>query len=125
MSVDWQIFCWIDLMLCRYGYPGKISMNTDVNNNPGSVEGRTYIVGREGHIYLGDSSVSRQHAEIKFIDGKIRLRDLNSSNGIYVIKDKQAIRFKEGFVSSHQPIVIGRKQCTVQSLLAVLGILAD
>ena len=100
-------------------------MITDVNRNPGSAEGRTYIIGREGHIYLSDSSVSRQHAEIKFVDGKIRLRDLNSSNGIYVIKDKQAIRFKEGFVSSHQPIVIGRKQCTVQSLLAVLGILAD
>lgn len=89
------------------------------------MEGRTYIVGREGHIYIGDLSVSRQHAEIKFIDGKIRLRDLASTNGIFLIKDNRTVRFQEGYVKLQQPILIGKQQCTVHSLLSILGILAN
>jgi len=85
-----------------------------------SMEGRSYIVGREGHIYLGDSSISRQHAEIKFIDGKIRLRDLGSTNGIYLVKGNRAVRIQESYVQPQQPIVIGRCRCTVQELLKSL-----
>lgn len=100
-------------------------MNTKASAGLGSLEGRTYIVGREGHIYVGDSSVSRQHAEIKFIDGRIHLRDLDSANGVYLIKGNKAVRFQEGYVTPQQPILIGRQQCTVQSLLTILGILTE
>jgi len=86
------------------------------------MEGKTYIVGREGHIYVNDPSVSRQHAEIKFIDGKIRLRDLNSSNGTYVLKANQRVQVQGGYVKPNQPIAIGLRQCTVQSLLANVGV---
>ena len=85
------------------------------------MDGRTYIVGREGHIYFGDESISRHHAEIKFIDGKIRLRDLDSTNGVYLVKNNRAVRIREGFVEADQPIVIGRRHCTVQGLLRALG----
>jgi pSer/pThr/pTyr-binding forkhead associated (FHA) protein len=97
-------------------------MNHKTSIGIGFMEGKTYIVGREGHIYVNDPSVSRQHAEIKFIDGRIRLRDLNSSNGTYVLKANQKVQVQEGYVKPQQPIAIGLRQCTVQSLLANVGV---
>lgn len=96
-----------------------------MNAGSDALEGQTYIVGREGHIYLGDSSVSRQHAEISFIDGKILLRDLGSTNGIFLKTNNGTERFHEGYVKPQQRILIGKKPCTVQSLLAILGNIAD
>ena len=85
------------------------------------LSGRSLIVGREGHIFLGDDSVSRHHAEISFVDGKIHLRDLGSTNGVYLVRNNRAVRFRKGYVDLHQPIVIGRHQCTVHSLLRALS----
>ena len=84
------------------------------------MEGRAFIVGREALIYINDPSVSKQHAEIKIIDGRIRLRDLNSTNGTYLVKNKTLVRFQEGYVKPNQAIVIGSRQYTIQGLLAFL-----
>jgi pSer/pThr/pTyr-binding forkhead associated (FHA) protein len=100
-------------------------MNNGTSIGIGFMEGKTYIVGREGHIYVNDPSVSRQHAEIKFIDGRIRLRDLNSANGTYVLIDNKRVKLREGYVKPRQPIAIGLRQCTVQSLLANVGVHAN
>ena len=78
-----------------------------------------------GHVYINDPSVSRQHAEIKFIDGRIRLRDLNSTNGTYLVRGKKPVYFREGYVKPHHSIVLGRRLHSVRSLLAVLGIFAE
>ena len=86
------------------------------------MEGKTYIIGREGHIYLNDPSVSRQHAEIKFVAGRIRLRDLNSTNGTYLLEANKRVQVQEGFVQPHQPISIGNRECTVHGLLANVGV---
>jgi len=83
----------------------------------GAPERQTYIIGREGHIYLGDISVSRQHAEVTFSEGKIRLRDLNSTNGVFVIKNKMLIRVEEEYVHLNQSILIGSHRCTIKELL--------
>lgn len=99
-------------------------MNTNANVEIDIMEGRTYIVGREGHIYINDASVSRQHAEIKIIDGQIRLRDLDSTNGTYLVKAGSLVQFKEAFLKPQHTVVIGKKICTVQSLLAVIGVFA-
>jgi len=107
-------------MLCCNMHQEQISNITARGENTGSMEGRTYIVGREGHIYLGDSSISRQHAEIRFIDGKIRLRDLGSTNGIYLVRNNRAIPVQQVYVNSNQTILIGRHRCTVQDLLEAL-----
>lgn len=88
--------------------------------NPNSFEGKTLIVGREGHIFLGDGSVSRHHAEISFVDGKILLRDLQSTNGVYLVRNNRPVRLRQGYVELDQPIIIGRHQCTVKSLLQAL-----
>ena len=88
-------------------------------------EGLAFTIGREGHIYINDPSISRQHAEIKFIDGRIRLRDLNSTNGTYLVRGKKPVYFQEGYVKPHHCIVLGRRLHSVKSLLAVLGIFAE
>ncbi len=82
------------------------------------MEGRTYMIGREGHIYIDSPSVSKQHAEISITNGRIYLRDLNSTNGTYLVKNQNLVYFEEGFVNPLQPIIVGNQRYTVQSLLA-------
>jgi pSer/pThr/pTyr-binding forkhead associated (FHA) protein len=88
------------------------------------VESKTYIIGREGHIYINDPTVSKQHAEIQVINGEVYLRDLDSTNGTYLIKNNRLVPFHEGYVQLHQPIVLGNRQYTVQSLLEIAGAFA-
>ena len=94
----------------------------------GLVDGRTYIIGREGdvyledHIYINSPSVSRRHAAMKIKNGRIFLCDLDSTNGIYLIENDSLVPFKEGYVSPSQPIVIGQVKCTINSLLAIAGV---
>ena len=44
------------------------------------------MIGRSSacQIVLGDDTVSRRHAELRYEDGRWLLRDLGSSNGTYV-----------------------------------------
>ncbi len=97
-------------------------MNHSLDGNVEFIEGRTFIVGREGHIYINDKSVSRKHAEIKLIDGEIRMRDLDSSNGTYVVKENRVVQFKEAILKPEHTVVFGQKAYTVKSLLAIIGI---
>ncbi len=96
-------------------------MNKNLSVDIGLMEGRTYILGREGHIYINSPSASKQHAEITIIDGRIYLRDLDSENGTYLLKNKRLVYFKEGYVNPFQPILIGDQTHTIQSLLAIAG----
>jgi len=96
------------------------NMSTEVKR----MESRTYIIGREGHIYINDPTVSKQHAELQVINGEVYLRDLDSTNGTYLIKNNRLVPFHEGYVQLHQPIVLGNRQYTVQSLLEIAGAFA-
>jgi len=91
------------------------NMNMDIRLQ----EGRTYLLGREGHIYIDSPMVSKHHAEIKIIKGRIYLRDLNSTNGTYLLKNNRLVYFDEGYVSPLQPIVVGDQKHTMQAILAV------
>lgn len=88
------------------------------------LENRVYIIGREGHIYINDPAVSKQHAELQVIDGEVYLRDLNSTNGTYLIKNNRLVPFHEGYIQLHQPIVLGNRRYTIQSLLEIAGAFA-
>ena len=88
------------------------------------MESRTYVIGREGHIYINDPTVSKQHAEIQLINGEVYLRDLDSTNGTYLIKNNRLVPFNEGYVQFHQPIVLGNRQYTIKSLLEIAGAFA-
>ena len=83
------------------------------------MEGRTFILGREGHIYIDSPTASKHHAEIRIIGGKIHLRDLDSTNGTFLKKNKTLIKFDQGFVNPLQPITIGKNTYVIQDLLAI------
>ncbi len=100
-------------------------MNNNMHTGAGFMEGRTYTVGRDGHIKIDDPSVSRGHAEIKFTEGRIHLRDLSSTNGTYVVKDNKLLSFEQGYVNPNQRLVIGSSAHTVKSLLATIGVFAS
>jgi hypothetical protein len=91
----------------------KTSVNLEI------IEGRSFIIGREGHIYIDSSTASKQHAVIRVIDGKVHLRDLDSTNGTYLVKDRAWVRFDRGFVDPRQYVAIGGKIHRVMDLLAV------
>ena len=94
---------------------------TDIKEGVKRLESRTYIIGREGHIYINDPTVSKQHAEIQIVNGEVYLRDLESTNGTFLIKNNRLVPFHEGYVQLHQPIVLGNRQYTVRSLLEIAG----
>ncbi|MDJ0780188.1 MAG: FHA domain-containing protein [Gammaproteobacteria bacterium] len=85
------------------------------------MDGRTYILGREGHIYIDSSTASKHHAELRITDGKIHLRDLDSKNGTYLLKNKTLVQFEQGYVNPLQPIVIGGQTYVIRDLIAVAG----
>ncbi len=89
-----------------------------------NMESRTYIIGREGHIYLDDKTVSKQHAELQVMNGEIYLRDLQSTNGTYLVKNNRLIAFAEGYVQLNQTVVIGNRQYTIRKLLEMAGAIA-
>ena len=85
-------------------------------------EGHPLTIGREGQIRIDDSSISRGHAEIRFIHGKLRLRDLDSTNGTFLLIDGNLLSIKESYVDPCQPVVLGNKKFTIKALLALAGI---
>jgi pSer/pThr/pTyr-binding forkhead associated (FHA) protein len=103
-------------------------MSNRLSEGFGLVEGHTYIIGREGgvyiedHIYINSPSVSRRHAAMKIKNGRIYLCDLDSTNGTYLMENDSLVPFKEGYVSPSQPIAIGHVKCTINSLLAIAGV---
>jgi predicted component of type VI protein secretion system len=101
------------------------SMNEDSPQEPGSMEGRAYTIGREGHIRIDDPSLSRGHAEIRFIGGKIRLRDLGSTNGTFLVASNELVGIDESYVTPGQRVVLGSQHYSVRALLAMAGIFAS
>ena len=103
-------------------------MSNKLSDDFGLIDGQTYVIGREGsvyienYIYINSPTVSRRHAALKIKNGRIHLRDLDSTNGTYLIENDSAVPFKEGYVSPSQPIAIGDVKCTINSLLAKAGV---
>ena len=94
-------------------------MNNKLRAILGLMEGRSYIIGREGHICIDSPTTSKYHATIRVSDGKIYLRDLNSTNGTFLIKNNSRQLFKQGYVNPDQLIEIGDEEHSIQSLLAI------
>jgi pSer/pThr/pTyr-binding forkhead associated (FHA) protein len=96
-------------------------MKTNPDLNIELLEGRSYILGRQGHIYLDSPTASKQHAEISIRDGKVFLRDLNSRNGISVMKNTEKVKFESGLVELNQAIVIGKRTYIIKDLLSFVS----
>jgi len=99
-------------------------MPANIKGELKKIESRTYIIGREGHIYLNDPAASKRHAEIRIMNDEIYLRDLGSMNGIYLVKNQKLIRFIEGYVQLNQTIVLGNTRYTISDLLEIAGAFA-
>jgi len=106
-------------------------MSNKLSKDFGLIDGHTYIIGREGdvyiedHIYINSRSVSRRHAAMKIKNGRIYLCDLDSTNGTYLMENDSLVPFKKGYVSPSQPIAIGHVKCTINSLLSIAGVYSD
>jgi pSer/pThr/pTyr-binding forkhead associated (FHA) protein len=94
-------------------------MKTNLGLNIELMEGRSFILGREGHIYVDSPTASKHHAEISISDGKVYLRDLGSTNGTFLLKNEKLVKFDRGYVNLLQPIVIGRRTYVVKDLLTI------
>jgi hypothetical protein len=94
-------------------------MSNSLSNDFGLINGQTYIIGRKGHICIDSPAVSKHHAAIIIKNDRIYLRDLNSTNGTYLVNNDSLVDFEEGYVTSNQPIVIGDVRCTICGLLAL------
>ena len=66
------------------------------------------VLGRDGscELIVEDPSVSRRHATLKFLNGRVRIEDLNSKNGIWV--DGRKISSEIFFLSSPIRIAFGK-----------------
>ena len=107
------------------------TMSSSLCKDLGLAEGRTYIISRkgpifkEGHIYINSPTVSSPHAELKIQNGRAYLRNLDSTNGIYIVDNDSLISFEEGYVKPNQSVVIGKVKYTIQSLIAIAGVYSD
>ena len=81
-----------------------------------TLEGQTFVIGREGHIYLHDETVSRKHASIRVSGGRIYLADLGSRNGTYLVKKDQLSIVDGGPL---QQVLIGDHRYRVIDLLSI------
>ena len=97
-------------------------MKVDLPTGSGFIEGHPCTIGRDGQIRIGDPSLSRGHAEIRLIDGRLKLRDLGSTNGTYLVLDNKLVAIDECYVAPNQRVVMGSRMYTVKALLARVGI---
>ncbi len=109
-------------------YREKMYMSSSLSRDWGITDGQTYIISRtgqifmEGHIYINSPTVSRPHAALKIKNGRIHLRDLNSTNGTYIVDNDSPVAFEEGYVTPNQPLMIGKVTCTIQGLMTISGV---
>ena len=97
-------------------------MKRDFTTGLGFAEGKPLTIGREGQVRINDSSLSRGHVEIRLVEGRLRLRDLGSTNGTYLMQDSKLVRVSECHVVPSQRVVLGKTAFTVKTLLAMAGI---
>ena len=81
------------------------------------MEKKTYTIGRAGDIKLKDETVSRLHACLEVDGDKLYLRDLDSHNGTYEIRDKELVPFTAGSVTQDQTFAFGECVRNVAQLL--------
>ena len=89
---------------------------------PDFIAGRPCSIGRNGHIRIEDPSLSRGHAELRLVDGKIRLRDLGSTNGTFLFMHGIPIGVDECYVTPDQYVALGSKKYSIKALLAMVGV---
>ncbi len=101
----------------------------------GALENGTYTIGRKdrrrgprlgpaarrdrrtAQLWVNHDTVSNVHAELDVLNGRLYLKDLNSTNGTFVVENGKRVRFQEGYVELDQQIYLGDWNCTPRQLL--------
>ncbi len=84
---------------------------------------KIFVIGRKGNICIDDDSVSKRHAELQLRGHEIYMRDLDSTNGTFLIKNNRPIRFYEGYIQLNQTVVFGKKEYLISALLEKVNLL--
>ncbi len=78
----------------------------------------SWIVGREGDIFLEYDGVSRHHARLEIVGGQLSITDLGSTNGTFV-SGRQISPNVPTPVASSDTVSLGRSvSCSVEQLIA-------
>jgi len=82
------------------GPTSKVTAVWSLKAKTGSLVGKTFPIPPAGKVIIGRANncdiqlpanhVSRQHAEVQIVSGKLMVKDLNSSNGTYINRKKVA-----------------------------------
>ncbi len=88
----------------------------------GFIDGQPCVIGRDSQIKIDDPALSRGHADIRLVGGKLILRDLESTNGTYLIVGNKSVQIDEVSVYPDQLVVLGSKKYRIKALLARVGI---
>ena len=78
---------------------------------------KIYMIGRQGNVRLNDETVSRRHARLEVEGDQVFLRDLDSRNGTYEVRDRDLVPFTEGPVQRNQVFAFGECVRTVAQLI--------
>lgn len=78
---------------------------------------KSYTIGRAGDITLYDDTVSRRHAMLEVEGEVLFLRDLDSRNGTFEIRDQTLVPFSGGEVHIDQVFAFGECVRSVAQLL--------
>ncbi len=85
-----------------------------------------HVVGRSADcaVVLPESSISRRHAEVEHLGGRVRIRDLGSHNGTQVngtaITDWRELRHRDRLVLGRAELTVGGKPDT-RALMTIVG----
>jgi pSer/pThr/pTyr-binding forkhead associated (FHA) protein len=90
--------------------PGTVAV-IEVDGRVQPVSKAVTVLGRgvDADVVLDDPGVSRRHAEIHVLDGKLRLVDLGSTNGTYLDGE----RVHAGPIADGSTITMGRSRLVV------------
>jgi hypothetical protein len=83
---------------------------------------KSYVIGRAGDITLYDDTVSRRHACLEVEGDQLFLRDLDSRNGTFEIRNDKLVPFPGGAITVDQVFAFGECVRSVRQLLDAIGV---
>lgn len=69
------------------------------------------------YLELPHPTVSQVHAELIILGGTFHLRDLDSTNGTFIVRGDSPEPISEGYVELDTPLQLGERRTTLQELL--------
>lgn len=94
-------------MSLKFYVVGRERRRTNPPTKAPRTERRAAERGEAHYIGIRDRRVSRRHAEIYVVNGRIFLRDLGSKNGTFVLDHGRVLRLTEGYIRPGQLVSFG------------------